>query len=422
MNKKKQCIMIILFLMISIIFTGCISISNNNTYTDETVKKQTEVVSEIHEITEKGTIIILATGGTIAGIGEEGKETGYTSGSLNINSLIEAVPGIDKIANIEAIQVCNINSDDITSSIWIELAKKINELSKNENVTGFVITHGTDTMEETAYFLNMVIKTDKPVVLTGAMRPTTAISADGPMNLYHAVCVAVSNESVGKGVLVVFSNRIYSARSVKKVSTYNVMSISAGESGNIGVIRNSEVVYYEEPTKKHTTETEFNVENVDVLPNVQIVYFAVDADPNLLKYAAAHSDGLVIAGAGAGEFSKKFIETINELKIPIIISSRVNDGLITQDSVLCKNTVAANNLPPQKAAILLRLALMNKTTTQDDLIRIFKTYWYIIKSRKFKTCLRFSASVDEASKNNDIRLGKDLKNFVKFLKLKNKLN
>ena len=229
-------------------------------------------------------------------------------------------------------------------------------------------------MEETAYFLDLTVKTDIPIVLTGSMRPATAISADGSMNLYQAVCVAATEESRGKGVMVVFSDKIFSGRSVKKMSTYSVMAISAGETGSIGVVRNNEVTFYEESTRKHTINTEFDVGGESTLPNVQIVYFAVDSDPEILKYAAKNAEGLVIAGAGAGEFSEGFINVINELDIPVVISSRIDDGIITQDSVLCDNTVAANDLSPQKAAILLRLAIMNKTTSKEELIRLFDTY------------------------------------------------
>lgn len=331
--------------------------------------------SEINniEIKKEGTVVILATGGTIAGSGEQGKETGYTSGSLSVESLIEAVPGIEDIANIEAIQVCNVNSDDINDETWIELANTINTLASDDKVLGFVITHGTDTMEESAYFLNLTVKTDKPVVLTGSMRPATSISADGPMNLYQSVCVAANEDSKGKGVLVVFSDKIYAARTVSKISTYDVMAISAGETGSIGIVRNNEVFFYEESLKKHTINSEFDIKDVNKLPKVNIVYFAVDADPKILRYAASNSDGLVIAGAGAGEFSKEYIEVINSLKIPVVISSRIDDGLITQDAVLCPDTIAANNLSPQKAAILLRLSLLN-TNDKDELIRIFNEY------------------------------------------------
>ena len=190
---------------------------------------------------------------------------------------------------------------------------------------------------------------------------------------YEAVCVAASDEAVGKGVLIVFSDRIYAARSVTKTSTYNVMAISAGEMGAIGVVRDGIVFLYETPSRKHTTEAEFDLTGLSALPNVSILYFSVDADPELLRFAAEHSDGLVIAGAGAGEFSEKWIDIINGLSIPVIISSRIDDGVITKDNLLCGNTVAANNLSPQKAAILLRLAL-TKDTNQEYLEELYLQY------------------------------------------------
>ena len=320
-----------------------------------------------------GKIIVLATGGTIAGVGEAGKTAGYIPGALTAEELLFAVPQLADVAPIEAIQICNVNSDDITAEVWLTLANKINELADDPDVKGFVITHGTDTMEETAYFLNLTVKTNKPVVLTGSMRPATSISADGPMNLYEAVCVAASDEAVGKGVLIVFSDRIYAARSVTKTSTYNVMAISAGEMGAIGMVRDKTVFLYESPSKKHTTETEFDITGLSDLPKVSVLYFSVDADPELLRFAAEHADGLVIAGAGAGEFSKAWIEVINGLSIPVVISSRIDDGVITRDNLLCGNTVAANNLSPQKAAILLRLALTGDVS-QEELERLFLQY------------------------------------------------
>ncbi len=311
-----------------------------------------------------GKIVILGTGGTIAGVGEAGKTVGYKPGALTAEELLYAVPQLADIAQIEAIQICNVNSDDITAEIWLTIANRINELAGDPAVKGFVITHGTDTMEETAYFLNLTVKTDKPVVLTGSMRPATSISADGPMNLYEAVCVAASDEAVGKGVLIVFADRIYSARSATKTSTDNIMAVAAGEMGAIGVVRDGTVYLYENPSKAHTTETEFDITGLSTLPKVSILYFSVDADPELLRFAAGHSDGLVIAGAGAGEFSKQWIEVINELTIPVVISSRIDDGVITKENLLCEATVAANNLTPQKAAILLRLALTGNVSRE----------------------------------------------------------
>ena len=318
-------------------------------------------------------VVILATGGTIAGVGEEGKTSGYKSGTLTAEDLIRAVPQITSVAEIETVQVCNENSDDLTDKIWLEIAGIINKMAKDPDIAGFVITHGTDTLEETAYFLNLTLKTEKPVVLTGSMRPATSISADGSMNLYEAACVAASKEAIGQGVLVVFSDRIFSARSVTKTSTYHVTAIAAGEFGAAGVVRDGKVYLYESSQRLHTTNTEFDVAELNKLPKVSIVYFAIDADAELLKFAAEHSDGLVIAGAGAGEFSKLYKAVIDGLKIPVVISSRINDGIIIPSNLLCQNTIAADNLPPQKAAILLRLAL-TKTKDPELIRKMFSIY------------------------------------------------
>ena len=318
-------------------------------------------------------VVILATGGTIAGVGEAGKTAGYLSGALTAEDLIRDVPELNAVADIEGVQVCNVNSDDITDRIWLTLADTINRMAADPGIAGFVITHGTDTLEETAYFLNLTVRTQKPVVLTGSMRPSTSISADGPMNLYEAVCVAASAEAVGKGVLVVFSDRIYGARAVTKTSTYHVMAISAGELGSMGVVRDGSVFLYEAPAKKHTYQSEFDVSGLTSLPKVSILYFATDADPALLRFAAQHSDGIVIAGAGAGEFSKAYRAVVETLSVPVVVSSRIDDGIITPENLLCKNTVAADNLSPPKAAILLRLAL-TKTTDRKMLQELFFTY------------------------------------------------
>ncbi|MBQ9827281.1 MAG: asparaginase [Lachnospiraceae bacterium] len=318
-------------------------------------------------------VVILATGGTIAGVGEEAKTAGYEPGLMTVEDLLAAVPELKGVADIEAVQVCNINSDDITDSIWIEMVNRINEMAADPDIAGFVVTHGTDTMEETAFFLNLTVKTKKPVVVTGSMRPATSISADGPMNLYESVCVAASDDAVGRGVLVVFADRVFAARTVTKTSTYHVDAIAGGEMGAIGVVRDGRVYLYEALEKKHTYLSEFDVLDMKKLPIVSVLYFSVDADPGLLVYAAEHSEGLVIAGAGAGEFNKAFKEVIDGLPIPVVISSRIGDGIIIPENLLCKNTIAGDNLSPQKAAILLRLAL-TKTTDQKEIQELFLSY------------------------------------------------
>lgn len=376
----RKLIALVMALCMSLTFAACAS-ANANTQAEASAPSAAAEASgpaeeavSVQEETQSGKkVIILATGGTIAGVGDQGKTAGYKPGSLTAEDLISAVPELEDVAAIEAIQVCNVNSDDITDQIWLELANTINKMAEDPDVAGFVITHGTDTMEETAYFLNLAVKTDKPVVITGSMRPATSISADGPMNLYEAACVAASEEAVGKGVLAVFSDRIYSARSVIKTSTYHVTAIAAGEMGAIGVVRDGSIYLYESPEKLHTVSSQFDVSGVKELPKVSILYFAVDADTELLSYAAQHADGLVIAGAGAGEFSEGFKEVIEGLKIPVVISSRIDDGIILPENLLCSNTIAADNLSPQKAAILLRLAL-TKTTDKDELQNLFFQY------------------------------------------------
>ena len=374
MKKRFTALFCVLCMLLTLAACSLQDTSSKEKEPEPTANNQSmENSADEHDENTGRKIVILATGGTIAGVGDAGKTAGYQPGALTAADLIGAVPELGELGTIEAVQVCNINSDDITDSIWIELAETINSMAQDPDVAGFVITHGTDTMEETAYFLNLTVKTEKPVVLTGSMRPSTSISADGPMNLYEAACVAASEEAVGKGVLVVFSDRIYSARSVTKTSTYHVTAIAAGEMGAIGVVRDGSVYLYESPEKKHTYMSEFDVSSADTLPKVSILYFAAGADPDLLAYAAKHSDGIVIAGAGAGEFSEAYKGVIEGLSIPVVISSRIDDGIILPENLLCDKTIAADNLSPQKAAILLKLALM-KTKDQEEIQKLFFAY------------------------------------------------
>ena len=311
----------------------------------------------------KPRIVILATGGTIAGTGEPGKDIGYKSGSLPAEKMVAAVPGLTDIAEIKTEQICSLNSDDITSEIWIALAQRINALEKEPDTDGFVVTHGTDTLEETAYFLNLTIKTDKPVVVTGAMRPATASTPDGPANLLLAVKAAASSANRGKGVQVAFAGRLIPARAAVKRHTAALDAVTdcAEEAGCTGSCR------------RHTTGTEFDITGLKTLPRVAVLYFATDADPGFVEYAASNSDGIVIAGAGAGEFSQAWRSALERCKVPVVVSSRTGCGPVLQETMVCPNAVAAGTLQPAKAAVLLRLAL-TRTRDTEELIRIFDTY------------------------------------------------
>lgn len=323
-------------------------------------------------------IIILATGGTIAGTGESGKTTNYKAGNLDIQELINSVSDLDKIANIYGEQIANVDSNDITINHWLTLVNRINELSKDDNIDGFVITHGTDTLEETAYFLDLTVKTEKPVVVTGAMRPSTATSADGPFNLYQSVALAASDSSRGQGSMVVFSDGIYSGRTVQKVNTFKTNAFNSREFGCLGYMRDNIPYFFNKSIKPHTVNSQFDVTGLNKIPAVSIAYFNIGADPSILDYLAQISEGIVIAGSGCGSFSSSWIEKVKELAtkgIPVVRASRIGSGIILKDEGIDKseNCIPGNTLSPPKARILLSLAL-TKTRDYSEIEKIFAEY------------------------------------------------
>ena len=369
-------------------------------------------------------IVILATGGTIAGAGELGKNIGYKSGSIKAQTLIDAIPELKNVANICVEQFCNINSDDITSELWIALARRIREFLQRKNVDGIVVMHGTDTMEETAFFLSLTLggsaskvagksedcssvveKAAKPVIMTGSMRPATASEPDGPANLLFAVKSAVDlcefsvrkspdstlssppesvlsevaggghpplvNEKNPAGVYVAFAGKLMNAHSVQKIHANDLDAFAEiPASCHPGFIPGS------------PSCSAFDVSSLHSLPRVSVLYFNADADVELVRFAAERSAGLVIAGAGAGEFSQAWADAIADAiakkNIPIVVSTRINRGRIVPEQLLVPGTIAAYDLPPAKAAVLLRLAL---TVTNDSAaIQNFFETSYILPS------------------------------------------
>lgn len=329
------------------------------------------------KISNLKNIMIIGTGGTIAGVGETGKTASYDTGQINIENLTAGISHIHELANLSMRDVLSVDSCDITRKDWVNLANSINEMAKSDEIDGFVITHGTDTLEETAYFLNLTVKTNKPVVITGSMRPATATSPDGPFNLYQAVALAKSDEAVGKGVLVVFSDGIYGARDIQKVNTYKTDAFNQRDLGSLGFMRDDKVYFYNASLKKHTVDSEFDVSNIEGLPNVGVVYFYADADVRMLEYAMEVSDGLVIAGAGCGGSSIIWNDKIRkavESGYPVVRSSRILNGLVTGEDLTVEDKgVCANTLSPQKARILLSLAL-TKTKDIKEIKNIFEIY------------------------------------------------
>ncbi len=323
----------------------------------------------------KKTVVVLATGGTIAGKGRKGSQTNYVPGQLSIESIASSVDGIGELAELREIQIANVNSDDITSSDWLELARRINTLSRDPLIDGFVITHGTDTMEETAYFLHLTCHTEKPIVVTGAMRPSTATSADGPMNLYQAVAVASSEKAKGKGVMCVFSDSIYGARDFQKLSTTSVTAFGGRDFGMMGYIIDDEIRFYNQSMRPHTTSSPFFVDTLSSLPKVEIVFFYVDADPVILRTSAERADGIVLVGAGNGNYSNAFNDMVGKLSVPVVRTSRIGNGIIVPDDKFdaYPNIIIGDNLAPTKARILLQLSLTH-TTEREMIQEYFSTF------------------------------------------------
>ena len=324
-------------------------------------------------------VIILATGGTIAGKGSSPDRAAYESGKILIRDLLVAIPSINKLVDVQGEQIANVTSSNVTIEIWMTLLKRINEIFTRNEADGIVITHGTDTQEETAYFLSLTIRSEKPVVLTGSMRPSSAISADGPKNLYDAILVAAAPQSKGKGVIQSFNEMIYDAKNVTKINTINVNAFSAPNSGPIGKVYDGQVKYYNQPIDANNQKPFFDISKITQLPKVEIVYMYVDASATPLNALINDKvDGIVVAGAGNGNYSKSFeaaVENAKQKGVAIVRSSRVVSGNITiattdEFNDVKMNTVAAFDHNPQKARILLMLAL-TVTKNREKLQEIF---------------------------------------------------
>ncbi len=325
---------------------------------------------------------VLATGGTISGKGPSSTSLAdYKAGALTGEELVAGVPELAQVARVRVEQIANISSTDITTAHWLMLAARINAIfDADPTVAGVVLTHGTNTIEETAYFLNLTVKHDRPVVVVGSMRPASAISADGPLNLYNAVRVAASKEAVGKGTLVVLNDEINAARDVTKTNTYRVETFKSNELGLLGYVDADGVALYRAPLKRHTTRSEFDVRGLTALPTVDILYSYVEANPAMARaLVSAGVQGVVVAGTGAGLMSTKEREVFAGLASasarPVVVrSNRTGNGrVIRQAETDALGMVPGDNLSPQKARVLLMLAL-TKTRDLAEIRRMFTEY------------------------------------------------
>jgi L-asparaginase len=326
------------------------------------------------------SVKIIATGGTIAGEAASSAQPGYTSGQVGVETLIKAVPALSKLARVSGEQISNVGSQDMSDEIWLKLATRINELAASPEVDGIAITHGTDTMEETAYFLHLVVKTKKPVVLTGSMRPSTALSADGPLNIYNAVSVAADRQAAGRGVLVSINDQIHSAHDVTKTHTTATDTFMSPYRGLIGATAYGVSQYYRSPFRKHTVDTPFKVDGETSLPRVDVLYVYEDMTGELVDAAVnAGAKGIVVAGVGNGNMPRAVLRALSsaaEKGVVVVRASRVPLGFVGRNVEVDDDKlkfVAAEELNPPKARVLLRLALMT-TSDPREIQRMYNTY------------------------------------------------
>ncbi len=328
----------------------------------------------------KPNLYVLATGGTIAGSSSSALSSAYKSGSLSVDTLVGAIPQAKKLANLKAEQISNIGSQEMNNEVWLKLARRVQALLSKKEVDGVVITHGTDTMEETAYFLNLVIKSHKPIVMVGAMRNADSLSADGPLNLYNAIALASNPQSKGKGVLVLMDDSIHAAREVSKTHTTGVSTFKSLNSGPLGQVLYGHVRFYMQSLRKHTLESAFDIAKIHDLPRVDIVYSRANDHADFVQSALEHgAKGIVSAGMGNGNIYPAVLEALaHAVKKGVVVvrSSRVGSGFVTNPGEINDSQygfVTSDNLNPQKARVLLMLAL-SQTHDPQKIQHYFDTH------------------------------------------------
>ena len=309
-------------------------------------------------------IKVIATGGTISAHHDDRIDVrNYVSGHYSGEEIIASLPELRRFAEVDVEQLSNFSSTVIDDRHWVLLKERVTAILEEEGYDGVVITHGTNTLEETAYFLHLTVLSEKPVVVTGAQRPFSGLSTDASMNILNAIQVAASSEASSCGVLVVLNNEIWSARDVSKTSTYRLQTFQSMNTGPLGTIDpDHRVRLLHRPVRKHTAQSMWANETFDALPRVDIVYSYAGADGVMIDaLVAAGTEGIVIAGTGAGRCSpleEEAIERAVQAGIVVAMSSRVGSGVVVPiDAYAHIPFVTTDTLSPQKARILLKLAV-----------------------------------------------------------------
>ena len=317
------------------------------------------------------SVAMFTTGGTIQSKGaNRQKLMEYSDGKVTPQELLDDLPELQTLANLSVTEISNIGSGGMNTKLLLKLAKGINAALAKPDVAGAVVTHGTGTLEETAYFLNLVVKSDKPVVVVGAMRPFTAVSRDGPFNLYNAVRVAASPKAKGFGVLIMLNDEINAARDTTKTNTYRMETFVARDMGPLGYADSDQIVFYRRPVYRHTFKSEFDISKLDDLPRVDVTYAYQESDGAAIDaFVAAGAKGVVLTGSDADAIKR------GQSKGVVFVSSdRKGAGRVAEsEKQMAKGIATADNLGPHKARILLRLAL-TRTTDPKEIQRMFNEY------------------------------------------------
>lgn len=332
------------------------------------------------ELSTLPRVIVLATGGTIAGQSDPRAADAYNAGSVGAQQLIKAVPGIDKLARLSTEQVASIGSQDMNDTVWFQLARRIQKISDKNEADAVVITHGTDTLEETAFFLDKVLHTDKPVILVGSMRPSNAISADGPNNLYEAVEVASCDKASGRGVMIVLNDRIEGARWATKTNTTSVQTFRSPDSGSIGYVDPASVRFM---TSQHAPHyAGLALPAAGTLPRVEIVYGHSNMDGMQIDDAVANNaKGIVLAGVGDGNTSIAALAALERAikkGVVVVRSTRVGSGFVNRNVEVDDDKsgfIVSLDLNPQKARILTQLLIANGVTSAAQMQQQFSATW-----------------------------------------------
>jgi L-asparaginase len=333
-------------------------------------------------MTTRPRVALISTGGTIDSVGRNRLDLawyGATGTRLGAGELLGAVPEVACIADVSEIEFRSLPSPALVDADWLDLLRTIHGVFDTDQADGVVVTHGTNTLEETAYFLTLAVKSDRPVVVVGSMRPASALSADGYLNLVNAIRVAADPLSRGRGALVVLNDTIHAGRDVTKTMTYRVETFAGRDLGPLGYAdSDGQVVFYHQTTRRHTIDTEIDVRSLTSLPRVDVVVSYVGADGAMINAAvAAGARGIVSAGTGSGRPTPAENEALaraHQKGVVICQSSRVGSGRVVRSPTLAEEGfVAADNLQPWKARLLLALAL-TRTSDPDEIQRMFDVY------------------------------------------------